>query len=70
MPLPAHDETEAHRHACEVRWLAARPTDKDRAAYLKQVAARRGHAAASRLRRDTWAHINPAPREGGLADRR
>ena len=60
MPAPS-DESEAHRHACEVRWLAARPTDAARTEYLALVEKRRGPAAANRLRRDTWAFLNPAP---------
>ena len=61
MPALARDD-EAHRHACEVRWLAARPTNAARAEYLALVEKRRGPEAASRLRRDTWALIqSPAP---------
>ena len=61
MRPPGRDDTdsEAHRHACEVRWLAARPTDAARAEYLAVVTARRGPAAADRLRRDVWALLKP-----------
>lgn len=61
MPVPS-DESEAHRHACEVRWLADRPTDAARTEYLALVEQRRGPAAANRLRRDTWALLqSPHP---------
>jgi len=68
MRLSGRDDTdsEAHRHACEVRWLAARPTDAARAEYLALVTARRGFAAADRLRRDAWAILNPAPPKRAL----
>lgn len=44
--------TEAHRHACEVRYVRAMRWDAEREDYLTGVAKQRGAAAAQRLRRD------------------
>ena len=52
---PGATYTEAHRHACEVRYLAGMATHRERAAFLRGVAKARGAPAADRLRRDTWA---------------
>lgn len=46
--------TEAHRHACEVRYVAALPSDEARAAYLAGVRESRGTDAYQMLRRDVW----------------
>jgi len=43
--------TEAHRHACEVRYVQGLAADA-REAYLQRVAEKRGAAAGERLRRD------------------
>lgn len=52
-PLPTW--TEAHRHACEARWLAGFDTNTHRASYLAGVLVARGRAAYERLRADTFA---------------
>lgn len=64
---PVDTASEAHRHACEVRWLVALPTHAARADYLERVTDRRGTAAADALRRDAWAVLNPAPPLGRSA---
>lgn len=51
---PGPTYSEAHRAACEARWVAALPTHGDRRAYLERVARRRGQAAADRLRQAAW----------------
>ncbi len=52
-PLPTW--TEAHRHACEARWLAGFETNERRAGYLAGVLVARGKPAYERLRFDTHA---------------
>lgn len=50
--------TEEHRHACEVRYVAAMPTRQQRADYLEAIDKRRGQAAGDALRaglREMWA---------------
>jgi hypothetical protein len=42
--------TEAHRHACEVRYVLAMPDKNRRRAYLEGVEKARGKSAADRLR--------------------
>lgn len=57
MPMPIPQEctaTEDHRHACEVRHVAALPSNGDRKRYLDGVENFRGAAAANRLRVDAW----------------
>jgi hypothetical protein len=44
--------TEAHRHACEVRYVLAMPDKNRRRAYLAGVEKARGKPAADRLRTD------------------
>lgn len=51
---PAPTYTEAHRHACEVRFVISLPSNERRKAYLEAVADFRGHEAYQRLRRDAW----------------
>jgi hypothetical protein len=46
--------SEQHRHECEVRWLAALPSNDRRKKYLEGVKQKRGKAAADRLRVDAW----------------
>jgi len=46
---PRDTYTEAHRHACEARWLS-RQSPGFRADYLARIAYRRGLDAAVRLR--------------------
>jgi hypothetical protein len=48
-------EDEAHRHACEVRWVAKLPSHAARREYLDGVERHRGQAVAQRLRMDVWA---------------
>lgn len=48
-------ESEAHRHACEVRYVAGMRSDEDRRRYLDGVHQRRGKDAWQRLRQDVWA---------------
>lgn len=55
--------SEAWRHECEARWLANRPTRAERAAYLEDIAKRRGAPAAEQLRSSVsamWAHRKTA----------
>lgn len=42
--------SEEHRHECEARYIAARPTLGDRREYLDLVERKRGKDAADRLR--------------------
>lgn len=51
--------SEAHRAACEARWLARLPSDLARSDYLALVATRRGQPAADALRRAAWAILKP-----------
>ena len=53
--LPSY--TEAHRRACEIRFLAGLDSDARRAEYLKGAEEHRGAAAAQELRRDVWRAI-------------
>ena len=46
--------SEQHRHECEVRWIAALPSNDRRKAYLEGVAKKRGDDSAKRLRADVW----------------
>jgi len=46
--------SEEHRHSCEARYVANLPNNERRKAYLDGVAAKRGKAAADRLRLDAW----------------
>jgi hypothetical protein len=58
------DYTEAHRHACEVRFVCALPTRPERAEYLDGVDKRRGLDAGQRLRQDVlteWRRLHAAP---------
>ena len=52
--MAAPNDSEAHRRACEARWLAGLPTDAARADYLALVEKHRGAELANRLRRDAW----------------
>ena len=49
------DATEAHRHECEVRYVVDLQDNAKRREYLEGVAAKRGAAAAQRLREDARA---------------
>ena len=62
--------TEAHRHACEVRYVMGMPTRDQRAGFLDGVERRRGKPAADRLRDDVataWRarRETPSPRDEG-----
>lgn len=50
---PIDTYSEAWRHECECRWLLALPGKHERHAFLAKVAAKRGQAAADRLKIDT-----------------
>ena len=52
---PAPTYTEAYRHQCEARHLAALPKDSQRAAHLDAVEKKAGKVAANALRREVWA---------------
>lgn len=51
---PAPTYTEAHRHACEGRYVANLESNEQRKAYLEGVESKRGHEDYERLRRDAW----------------
>jgi hypothetical protein len=51
---PGATYTEAHRHQCEARHLAALPKDAQRAAHLDAVEKKAGKAAANALRQAVW----------------
>lgn len=56
--------SEQHRHECEVRYVAGMSTREQRRAYLDGVRAKRGAAAADKLRDDVlraWADRHGAP---------
>lgn len=57
-------ETEAHRHACEVRYVMGMPDLGARRRFLAGVERRRGKAAADRLRAGIAAAWNE--RQGDL----
>lgn len=60
--------SEAHRHACEVRYVMALPTRYERTRYLEGIEAKRGKPAAERLRADVmaaWQQRAPAPHVDG-----
>ena len=50
-------ESEAWRHACEVRYIVAMTSNRERVAYVELVAEKRGKPAADRLRADARAEI-------------
>lgn len=51
---PAPTYTEAHRHQCEARLLAALPRDLQRAAHLDAVEKTAGKMVANALRGAVW----------------
>ena len=58
-------DSEAHRHECEARAIAALPTLAERRAWLAAIAKRRGDPAADRLRATIaaiWAQRTPQER--------
>ena len=59
---------EPHRHACEVRWVAALPSHRERHAFLAGVEKHRGKDAAQRLRVDVWQAMQPRRRAHGRVD--
>lgn len=61
---PASTYTEAHRHACEARWVANLPSHVERRRFLVGVMESRGHEAYEQLRRSAWQLLKvaePAP---------
>lgn len=50
--------SEAHRAACEARYVAGLDGDEARAGYIAQVVKRRGTDAAQALRIAAWKIIN------------
>jgi hypothetical protein len=59
---------ERHRHACEVRYVAAMDSER-REAFLKQVRERRGDAASKALLADVVRLLNARAARGGAARR-
>ena len=59
-------DSEAHRHECEARAIAALPTLAERRAWLADIERRRGKPAADALR-DTMRAIWSARTQGGGA---
>lgn len=58
-PLPKYGE--AHRHACEVRYVVGLADNDARAGYLARVLKARGKRASDRLRRDAWEAMRCKP---------
>ncbi len=52
---PGWTYSRRYRHECEVRWIAALPSDRERSKFLNGVYDKRGPEAATLLRKDVWA---------------
>lgn len=71
MTAPVDTTSEAWRHDCEVRHVAAMPTRQQRADYINGIERKRGKPAADRIRADlpaVWQAMRagtatPAPQE-------
>ncbi len=53
--------SEAHRHRCEVAYVAGLADHAARTRYLALVAEHRGPAVAERLRLDAWELLRESP---------
>lgn len=62
---PGWTYSRAYRHECEVRWIAALPSDMERSKFLAGVSGKRGGEAAAQLRKDVWKLITEGGRDKG-----